>query len=91
MLKLLKMGTKEKVHIKMLVQSSNEFATVFSQRLEDECNEIISKNHLFSGLTVSLTSDSNGRQTATIQYITLLFEQSEGAAFDGALLKLSYE
>ena len=62
----------QKLNVRMYVQYNNESAAMFAKRLEDLCEAIVLDNQMsLNGLpTISLTSDGNGRQTATIQYIT---------------------
>jgi len=62
-----------KTNIKIIVQDSGEEASIFAIRLEAICKQIVGEHEeLVSGpASVSfMTTASDGRQTATIQYFT---------------------
>ncbi len=62
----------EKNNIRMIVQGGGEVAHEFAKRLEMNCDKLQKKyaSTIKSPPTVIMTSASDGRQTATIQFIT---------------------
>mgnify|MGYP003555102435 FL=1 len=62
----------KKNNIRMIVQGGGECAEDFAERLERNCNQLSKKyaSKIKSVPTVVMTSASDGRQTATIQFIT---------------------
>jgi len=67
-----------KTHIRMVVQEKFEPATIFAERLEAYCDHLKKDTSIFTSKVkfikqpsiVAVTSASDGRQTATIQFIT---------------------
>ena len=79
-----------KSNVKILVQGTNEFSEQFAERIEKVSNQIM-KEHEMSSLNLILTSSSDGRQTATLQYFTSEIDYSNQAVFNGDDLKSAYQ
>jgi len=77
----------------MVVQSINETAQEFAERLESICYDlsIEHKDKLHTPPIVFLTSGSEGRQTATLQFITTESDNTKEATFNGFHLRMAYD
>lgn len=82
----------QKNNIRMIVQSIDENAKEFGKRIEDYCYEISLefKEELNMPPIVFLTSAADGRQTATLQFITTVSDKTKDATFSGFHLRLAY-
>ena len=73
----------QKTNIRIVVQSQNETAKEFAERLESICYDLTieHKDKVNMPPMLFMTSTSSGRQTATIQFITReigkIFNESE--------------
>lgn len=83
----------QKKNIRMVVQSQNETAQEFAERLESICNDLSVKykDKMNMPPIVFLTSASNGRQTATLQFITSEIDKTKEATFNGYHLHQAYD
>jgi hypothetical protein len=83
----------QKNNIRMFVQERNEPAHEFAERLETICYDlsIEYKDKLQPPPIVFLTSASDGRQTATIQFITNESDKTKEATFNGFHLRIAYD
>ena len=70
----------------MVVQSQNEFA----ERLESICYDLSIEHKLNMPPIVFLTSASDGRQTATLQFVTSDYKTKE-STFNGFHLRIAYD
>lgn len=77
----------------MVVQEGYEPASEFANRLEKICYDlsIIHKDKITMSPIVFLTSASDGRQTATIQFVTNETDKTKDPVFDGFLLRMAYD
>lgn len=82
----------QKNNIRMVVQFPNETAKEFAKRLETICYDlsIEHKDKLNVPPTVLLTSAGDGRQTATLQFITAETDKTKEPLFNGSYLRLAY-
>lgn len=82
-----------KNNIRMVVQSQNETAKEFAERLESICYDlsIEHKDKLNMPPIVFLTSASDGRQTATLQFVTSETDKTKEATFSGFHLRIAYD
>ncbi|MVO09759.1 hypothetical protein GOQ30_11375 [Flavobacterium sp. TP390] len=81
-----------KNNIRMVVQGPVENAFDFAVRLEKECDKIALqfKRKINAAPIVFLTSDSSGRQTATLQFMTNEKNKNEDL-FNPFQLRLAYD
>lgn len=65
-----------KTNIRIIVQNNEECAADFAERLEGICNDLAEeyKEHTDSVSIKFMTTASDGRQTATIQFFTQIDE-----------------
>ena len=77
----------------MVVQSQDETAKEFAERLESICFDlsIEHKEKLNMPPIVFLTSASDGRQTATLQFVTTETDKTKEATFNGFHLRMAYD
>ena len=83
----------QKNNIRMVVQSQDETAKEFAERLESICFDlsIEHKEKLNMPPIVFLTSASDGRQTATLQFVTTETDKTKEATFNGFHLRMAYD
>ena len=83
----------QKNNIRMVVQSQDETAKEFAERLESICFDlsIEHKEKLNMPPIVFLTSASDGRQTATLQFVTTEIDKTKEATFNGFHLRMAYD
>lgn len=79
-----------KSNVKILVQGTNEFSEQFAERIEKVSNKIMEENKM-SIPNLILTSSSDGRQTATLQYFTSEIDYVNQAVFNGDDLRSAYQ
>lgn len=62
----------DKLNIRIIVQDYPESAGDFANRLETICNDILNvySNTILAIPALTMTTASDGRQTATIQFVT---------------------
>ena len=80
----------KKNNLRIHVQNAGERGFEFARRLEEICKDISETNNLEVPPTVTFTTDSNGRQTANIQYITESNDKSKQSLFNGEYLREAY-
>jgi hypothetical protein len=83
----------QKNNIRMVVQSQCETAHEFAERLESICYDLSvkHKDKLHMPPIVFLTSASDGRQTATLQFVTTETDKTKQETFNGFHLRIAYD
>lgn len=83
----------QKTNVRMVVQETDECAADFAQSLEKICHDLsIKYKDKISGVPFIVTSASNdGRQTATIQFVTTESDKTGEATFNGLNLHKAYD